>query len=115
MGVQLSDDFKEFLAASGRQLLVAVITSAVIVAALFLAFRGASQEERNLQAELVELQRELVETERLLTVSQDQARDANLAMGCLLQLPVREDGRNTQRADWCYQQYDLPVPDINGP
>jgi hypothetical protein len=80
-----------------RMTIVALLTTGFVVLGLWLAFSGAGEEERRLNREIAQLQA--------------QARDANLAIACVLALPVDPvEGRNANDVRFCFTQYDLEPP-----
>lgn len=77
-----------------RQLVVAVVTSAVIIAGLVIGFAGRTGEE---------VQR------------QEDTLHANLAVACVLSLPVDPvSGRDGAAVKTCFTQYDLQPPMLHG-
>ena len=84
--------WKYQLTAFARQLAVAVITSAVIVAGLVIGFSGQTQAQ----------------------IERDEATlHANLAQACVLSLPVDpETGRSEKDVQRCFTQYGLQAPEL---
>lgn len=86
------NNWKWQLVTAARQLLVAVVTSAIVIGGLVLGFHGQSAD----QAKLAE-----------------DTLHANLAQACVLALPVDLDtGRNPQDVKLCFTQYGLEPPSI---
>ena len=89
--------FKEFLISTGRMVTVAIITTAVILAGLTLAFGGSTRQQQEVAKRLAEFQ--------------VQTFKATLASACVLSLPVDpETGRDPELVDLCFTQYDLEPP-----
>lgn len=84
--MKMTDNWRTFF----RQVAVAVVTAVVITVTLIVATRGQVNREREVQ---------------------DQTLHANLAIACVLALPVRDDGRVPDRVKACFTQYNLPAPE----
>jgi hypothetical protein len=91
-----SKNWKDHAINGLRQLIVAVVTSAIIIAGLVFAFSGQSQREEELQRNLVELQ--------------EAAANGALATACVLSLPVLEQGRNERDVAFCFTSNGLEPP-----
>lgn len=99
-----------------RQSVTGFIVAALIVGSLLLLLGNTGQQSLDQEKLIARNQAAIVQLQRDTIASQDQARDANLAQGCVLQLPVDPvTGRDASDYAWCFRQYDLPVPDTNGP
>lgn len=89
----MSENWKAYI----RTLVVALITSAVVLGVLIIGFSGKNAREEQV----------LVDT-----------RNANLAIACIFVLPVNTSGvgpaRDPQQVQACFTQYGLPAPRIPG-
>jgi hypothetical protein len=80
---------KEEAVKFGRTVSTIIIASVVIVAGLTIAFSGQTAEEKKLL---------------------EETKNANLAIACVLSLPVGETGRDPVMVSLCFTQYDLEPP-----
>lgn len=80
---------KEQLKPLIRQIIVATVTAILILMFLIVATRGQQREEQRVAEETLR---------------------ANLAIACVLALPVTEQGRRPEQVHNCFLQYDLPAP-----
>lgn len=88
---------KEWWLGTVRMLFVACVTTTFVILGLYLAFNSQSKEERD--------------TTRQIAALQAQARDANLAIACVLALPVDPvTGRDADDVTFCFTQYQLEPP-----
>lgn len=91
---QIPLEWKAQLMAGVRQLIVAVVTSAVIIVGLVVGFAGQTDETTKLAEDTLH---------------------ANLAQACVLALPVDEMGRPPELVKLCFTQYQLQAPSIVRP
>lgn len=97
-----------------RSTIVGIIVSTLLVAGIILIFgnTGAAQLELDKsiaanQAAIKHLTEQAIETNA-------QARDSNLAISCVLALPVDPvTGRDSKAYEHCFKQFDLKVPDVD--
>lgn len=91
---QPTQSWKWQLVTFARQLGVAVLTSVVIVAGLVIGFHGQTESE---------------------VARQEDTLHANLAIACVLALPVDLDtGRDPDSVKLCFTQYQLQPPTLRG-
>jgi len=77
-----------------RTLGVAVITTALILAGLTLAYGGANNARDKLATDTL---------------------NVNLATACVLSLPVEPEGRDPQLVQLCFTQYGIEPPILHNP
>jgi hypothetical protein len=95
-------DLREWVLSTARMLLVAIITSAVIIAGLSLANGPAATRRDAVAKELLKYQ--------------TQTYNATLATVCVLSLPTDPiKGRNPVDVRLCFTQYGLRPPALTNP
>lgn len=88
------ESWKWHLVTFARQLGVAVVTSVIIIGGLIIGFHGQTEAE---------------------TQRQEDTINANLAIACVLALPVDiETGRSPDAVKLCFTQYQLTPPTLRG-
>lgn len=99
-----------------RSTITGILVSSFIVTGLLLLLGNTSKDQLEQERRIADNQEAIVQLQEDTIKSQDAARDANLAQGCVLQLPVDPlTGRDASDYAWCFRQYGLPVPDVDGP
>ena len=88
--------FADWAKATARMTVTAIITSAVIIMMLTLAYSGSNQRQQEQNDQLAQVAKTLVET--------------NQAIACELALPVGPNGRNPDDVKLCFSQYGLAPP-----
>lgn len=71
-----------------------LFAATIIIAGLFLVSANSQRDER---------------------LREQQTLNANLAIACVLTLPVTDDGRNENLVQECFTQYGLKPPITHGP